>query len=264
MTNLIHADLTYTLRGVMFDVYNQLGPALPEKVYQQAMSIGLEKQGLSHQRERSFEVYYRNQRVGFYLTDIWLKGGQVIVELKVAPEILPIHQAQTISYLKVTDADLALIANFGAASMQIERLPNFVRHKTVDLHWTPQTLPDSALYPELTDKLLQSLHQVQLALGAGFLHQIYRRATMIELQYQGIKFEYIKTMPLTYQGQQIGLQEVRLIAVEGKILVATIAVKQLNQTMRQALQARLRHLDFQLGILANFNTPRLEFIMVRI
>jgi len=262
MTKLIHADLTYTLRGLLFDVYNRLGPMLPERFYQQAVSIGLEKQGIKHQLERSFEVYYRNQRVGLYMTDIWLEGSQVILELKVAPEILPVHKAQAISYLKVTDADLALIANFGAASMQIGRLPNFVRHKTVE--WSSKTLPNSALYPELTDQLLQVLYQVHVELGAGFLHQVYRRATMIELRYQQIKFEYIKNIPLTYQGQQIGLQDVRLIAVEGKILVATVAVKQLDETMRQQLQARLRHLGFQLALLANFNSTCLEFVMVRV
>jgi GxxExxY protein len=263
MSKLIHEDLTYTIRGVLFDVHNQLGPMLPEDFYQQAVEIGLAAKGIDCKREKPFEVYYRQQRVGLYYVDHWLESGKIILELKVAPQILPLHQAQAISYLKVTNADLAIVVNFGAKSLEDKRLPNYLRDKQVDFQWESR-LPDTDLpYPELTNRLLEVCHRVHFELGPGFLHQIYRRATMVELQHQQIKYQYIKKIPITYQGHNLGQQDVRLILAADKILLATIAVKQLDETMKAQLKARLQHLGYSFGLLANFNSTTLEVMTVQ-
>ncbi len=264
MTKLIHADLTYTIRGVLFDVHNQLGPMLPEKYCQKAVIIGLRAKGIKCEAEKEFEVYYRNQRVGLYYVDVWIEGGKVILELKVAPKILPLHKGQAISYLKVTDADLAMVINFGAASLQVERLPNFVRDKVVEFEWEKRPVDTIIPDPELTNRLLEACHQVHFELGSGFLHQIYRRATMIELQHQQLQYEYIKKMPIIYQGHTLGTQDVRLIAVKDKILLATVAVKQIDETMKAQLKTRLKHLGFQFSLLANFHDTTLEIVTVQV
>jgi GxxExxY protein len=263
MTDIIHKELSYTIRGVLLDVHNHLGPMLPEEFYQQAVEIGLTAKRIDCKGQKPFEVYYRQQRVGLYYVDLWLEGGKVLLELKVAAEILPLHQAQAISYLKVTDADLAIVVNFGAKSLEDKRLPNYLRDKHVNFEWTPR-LPDTDLpYPELTNRLLEVCHRVHFELGPGFLHQVYRRATMVELQHQGLKYQYIKKIPITYQGHQLGLQDVRLILVADKILLATIAVKQLDDTMKAQLKARLQHLGYSFGLLANFNSTTLEIVTVQ-
>ena len=101
MTHLIHKELSYVVRGVLFDVHNKLGPLLPERFYQEAVLIGLDGQGIGCRSEKPFEVFYREQRVGLYYVDVWVEEGQLLLELKVAPEILPLHRGQAISYLKV-------------------------------------------------------------------------------------------------------------------------------------------------------------------
>ncbi len=263
MANIIHKELSYTIRGVLLDVHNELGPMLPEEFYQQAVEIGLTAKGIDCKGQKPFEVYYRRQRVGLYYVDLWLEGGKVLLELKVAAEILPLHQAQAISYLKVTDADLAIVVNFGAKSLEDKRLPNYLRDKQVNFEWVPR-LPDTDLpYPELTNRLLEVCHRVHFELGPGFLHQVYRRATMVELQQQGLKYQYIKKIPITYQGHELGLQDVRLILVADKILLATIAVKQLDDTMKAQLKARLQHLAYSFGLLTNFNSTVLEVLTVQ-
>ena len=263
MSKLIHEDLTYTIRGVLFDVHNQLGPMLPEAFYQQAVAIGLEAKGLDCKTEKPFEVYYRRQRVGLYYVDLWIEGGKVILELKVAPQILPLHQAQALSYLKVTDADLAIVVNFGAKSLEDKRLPNYLRDKQVDFEWELRRTDADLPYPELTNRLLEICHRVHFELGPGFLHQVYRRATMIELQQQNLSYQYIKKLPITYQGHQVGIQDVRLILVADKILLATVAVKPVDEVMKAQLKARLQHLGYQFGLLANFNSTTLEAATVR-
>ena len=262
MTKLIHADLTYTIRGILFDIHNQLGPMLPENIYQQAIVIGLEAEGIACQIEKPFEVFYRGGQVGLYYIDVWIEGGKLILELKVAPEIHSLHQAQAISYLKVTDADLAIVANFGAHQLETERLPNFLRDKSVVFDWQPRAGSEAIPYPELSNRVLEVCHRVHFELGPGFLHQVYRRATMIELEHQGLLYRYIKTMPLSYQGQSIGVHDVRLIAVDEKFLVATIAVRQIEPAMKQQLHARLKHLGFPWGLIINFHDTKLEIVTV--
>jgi GxxExxY protein len=248
---------------VLFDVYNKLGPLLPEKFYQEAVEFGLTKRGIKCEKEKEFEVYYRGQRVGLYYVDLWIEGGKIILELKVAPEITPLHRAQAISYLKVTDADLAIVVNFGAESLFDERLPNFLRDKIVKFEWEQRPIGEEMLYPELTGRLLEILHRVHFELGPGFLHQVYRRATMVELREQGLHYEYIKEVPIYYDEHYLGQQETRLIRVEDQVLLATVAVKQADQTMQGQLRARLRHSGLRLGLLANFNSTALQVVIVR-
>jgi GxxExxY protein len=263
MTKLIHEELSYIVRGVLFDVHNRLGPMLPEKFYQAAVAVGLESKGIKGETEKAFEVYYRQQRVGLYYVDVWIEDGKIILELKVAPKILPLHQAQAISYLKVTDADLAIVVNFGTESVEIERMPNFVRDKLVLFEWEKRPVTTGIPYPDLTNRLLEICHRVHFELGPGFLHQVYRRATMVELQHQGLSYQYIKQLPITYQGHHLGIQAVRLIAVADKILLATVAVKQVDEVMKAQLKARLKQVELQLGLLANFNETTLEVMTVQ-
>ena len=262
-TIFLHKKLSYAVRGVLFDVHNKLGPNLPEKFYNDAVIIGLRAANIRCQPEKQFSVQYRGVEVGRYYVDVWIEDGKMLLELKVAPKLLPIHRAQAISYLKVTDADVAFIVNFGQASLVDERLPNFVRNKEVNFSWKPQPPNPEWLYPELVNDLLTALHRVHVEMGAGFFHHVYRRAVMVELQEQHIGHNYIKETPIYYKGEHLGNQPTRLIHVEDKVLVAAVAVAALDDTMKAQLKARMKHLDVQLGILANFNSTQLEFMVVR-
>ena len=133
MTKLIHPDLSYQVRGVLFDIYNSLGPNLAEKNYTNATEIGLRQKSIACEVEKPFEIFYEGSRVGLYYVDVWIENGKIILENKVSVEIIPRHKAQALSYLKLTDADLALVVNFGSSSLQVERLPNFMRDKTESL-----------------------------------------------------------------------------------------------------------------------------------
>ena len=93
MPKLIHPELSYQVRGVLLDVYNAMGPLLKEEYYRDAIIIGLEKRGISCEPEKEFEVYYEGVRVGLYFVDVWIEGGKILLELKVTPEIRPVHKA---------------------------------------------------------------------------------------------------------------------------------------------------------------------------
>jgi GxxExxY protein len=156
------------VRGVLLHVYNKLGPLLKEEYYRDAIVLGLEKRRMACEWEKGFEVYYEGERVGLYYVDVWIEDGKILLELKVAPAIAPIHKAQAISYLKVTDADLAIVANYGGPSLEDERLPNFLRDKKADFVWEPRSAVQGLLYPDLVNDIQRACHRVHF-LGTGIL-----------------------------------------------------------------------------------------------
>ncbi len=264
MTQLLYADLTYAIRGVLMQVHTALGPGLPEVFYDEAASIGFQEAGIACERQKSFYVYYEDVQVGHYIPDATFECDKILLDYKVENEITSLHKAQVISYVKVTDADLGLVANFGAASLQVERLPNFLRDKRPQFEWQPRPCPDDALYPDLTARLFRCLHKVHFTLGPGFFHRVYRRATMVELEHSELSCRYVKELPVYFHDHHLGSVPCRLIIVEDKIAIAAFALCEVGEAERMALHARLRQLDLQLGLLANFHDTRLDIQPVRV
>ncbi len=264
MPQLIHPELSYAVRGALFDVHNALGPLLKEEFYENAIAIALGKRGIRCVTQKEFEVLYESERVGLYYVDVWIEDGKILLELKVSSAIEPLHKAQAISYLKVTNADLAIVANFGGASLEDERLSNFLRGRHPEFNWDCHAVTDEFLYPDLTNEILRACHRVHFVLGPGFFHQIYRRAAMVELRRSSLAYEYIKRLPVEYEGQVLGQQDIRLILVERKVLLATFALREIDAAMAEYLKAIMRRLGIRLGLLANFHDVKLKISAVRL
>jgi len=263
-TKLLHADLTYKIRGALFHVGNNLLPGLPEKDVQKAVSIALTKRKISHSLEKEFHVYYKGVEVGRYYCDI-VVGRKVLLELKVVPVLTGLHRAQLISYLRVSGADVGLLVNFGNPKVEIERYAYFYAQRRPDFTWQPQ-IPDDPmlLYPHLVGRLYECLHCVHYELGPGFFHHVYRRATQVELNEQGIQFEFVREIPVFYEGEYLGVQNCRLLIVEDKLLVAAFAVREMGAVFDTRMRHYLSHFGKKLGLLANFHGERIEIRPVRI
>ncbi len=261
MATLLHADLTYYLRGIGFKIHNALGAGHCEVDYENALVYQFERDGIEFIQQPLYTMCYRNKQIGLYRPDFTLATGKVQLDLKATPAITPLHKAQVLSYLAVTDAELGFIMNFGAASMEYVRLPNYLQKRKVQSHAPP---PTGLLHVELTTPILQALHTVHTTLGPGFLHQCYRRATRIELSHIGITFDYLKEIPLRFDGHIIGKKETRLFWVEQKLLVATVALTEVTPAHISNLRWAMRELDCQLGLIANFYPTQLSVQFVRI
>ena len=108
-------------------VHKELGPGLLESVYKTCMKIELSRIGLQVQSEVPLPIYYRGSKVmdeGFRL-DL-LVEDQIIVELKSAERVLPIHLKQLLTYLRLADNPLGLLINFNQIMLKdgIYRIAN--------------------------------------------------------------------------------------------------------------------------------------------
>ncbi|MCL2699442.1 MAG: GxxExxY protein [Defluviitaleaceae bacterium] len=109
---LIHQELTKTIIGCFYKVYNTLGYGFLEHVYENAMVHELSKNQLLTKRQFAIEVYYENIVVGQYFADI-LVEDKIILELKAVSELNDVHKAQLMNYLKATGKNVGLLMNFG-------------------------------------------------------------------------------------------------------------------------------------------------------
>jgi GxxExxY protein len=109
---LKHSEITETIIGVFYDVYNELGHGFLESVYSEAMSLALTQAGLHAEHEVSLPVWFRGDKVGQYFADL-LVDNAVLVELKAARTIEPAHEAQLLHYLRATEIEIGLLLNFG-------------------------------------------------------------------------------------------------------------------------------------------------------
>ena len=119
--NYKHSDLTSKIIKAFYNVYNELGYGFLEKVYENAMYIELQEQGLFCELQETIKVYYKNNTVGFYCADIVVEN-KVIIELKAVEKITKIHEVQLVNYLKATEIEIGLLLNFGKEPQIIRRI----------------------------------------------------------------------------------------------------------------------------------------------
>ncbi|KMQ65874.1 GxxExxY protein [Chryseobacterium koreense CCUG 49689] len=105
-------DLTYAIRKAIFAVYNSLGSGLLESVYERALVIELESQGLKTESQYPISVFYKKIDLGLGFRADILVENEIIIEVKSVVELAPIHHKQLLNYLKLTELHLGLLVNF--------------------------------------------------------------------------------------------------------------------------------------------------------
>jgi GxxExxY protein len=123
-------EISYQIRGAVFNVYNELGPGLLEKVYEQALIIELQNKELQVQNQVLIEVLYKGFDLDLqYRLDL-LVNEQVVIELKSVETLLPVHHKQLITYLKLAKKPLGFLINFNTDSIKdnIIRIANDKNH----------------------------------------------------------------------------------------------------------------------------------------
>jgi GxxExxY protein len=118
---LPHFELTATILKCCFIVIDELGCGFLESVYKNALAVTLQQERLNVSKEKSFQVFFREHKIGHYIADLIVENT-VIIELKCCKSLLPEHQAQTINYLKVSNIPIGLLVNFGQKKLEYKRL----------------------------------------------------------------------------------------------------------------------------------------------
>ena len=109
--------LTKTVIGCAIEVHRNLGPGLLESSYEACLIYELSKIGLSAKNQVELPIYYKDQYINTgYRLDILLPN-KLIIELKAVDKLLPIHSAQLITYMKLSEISTGLLINFNVLKL---------------------------------------------------------------------------------------------------------------------------------------------------
>jgi GxxExxY protein len=115
---LIHEALTEQIIGSAIEVHKLIGPGLLESVYEECLCYELHLRSLEFQRQVTVPVVYKGVKLDCgYRLDLIVENS-VILELKCVDRVLPIHEAQLITYLKLLDKPVGFIINFNVSALK--------------------------------------------------------------------------------------------------------------------------------------------------
>ncbi len=128
--------LTERIIGCCIEVHRELGPGLLESVYEECLCVVLEEVGLTYDRQGMVPITFRGRDLGVSFRYDVLVEQTVILELKAVDQVTGLHQAQLLTYLKLTGHPLGLLCNFNVPvfTKGLTRLANPAC--AVDLHLT--------------------------------------------------------------------------------------------------------------------------------
>ncbi|HTK28375.1 MAG TPA: GxxExxY protein [Vicinamibacterales bacterium] len=110
-------ELLRRVIGCCIEVHRALGPGLHESAYNQAVAWELLSSGIRFERERPFEVLYRDHVVALHRLDFLIED-QIVLELKAVERIDRVHIGQALTYLRVSKRRVALVINFNVAMLR--------------------------------------------------------------------------------------------------------------------------------------------------
>ena len=121
MKQFIHKDLTYKIIGCAMEVHKVLGTGFLESVYEGALCVEFKRIKIPFNIQVEFPVMYKREKIKNFVCDL-VVDDEIVVEFKAIKQITDIERAQLLNYLKVTGMKVGLLINFGAKSLQYERM----------------------------------------------------------------------------------------------------------------------------------------------
>jgi len=115
MKRMKEETLTREIIGALIEVHRYWGPGLYEEIYQRSVAEELRIRGIPHVEQLALPLLYKGHRVGDDLRlDVWV-AERAVVEIKAVRELLPVHDSQTLTYMRLTKSPVGLLVNFNVA-----------------------------------------------------------------------------------------------------------------------------------------------------
>ena len=242
--------------GAAIAVHRELGPGVDEAAYEGALALKLQALGIAHTCQAPLRINYRGTSLDCgYRYDL-LVDPRLPIELKAVEQILPIHQAQLLTYMRLGSHPLGLLINFdvpvlkeGIQRMALTRLPPTAAVSSVD-HGVHLDFASA--------EILASAEEVHRTLGPGLLRSAYEECLCHEFRQRGVAHERQRALPLQFEGRDLAHHAHLSLVVGETVPVVCVSAPQLTRLHECRLLARLRQTGWSFGWLINFNSPTLQ------
>ena len=125
LCDFVDPRLTHEIVDSAVEVHRRLGPGLLESVYRSCMARELDLRALNHREEVPIPIIYKGLEVAAYRADMIVENN-ALLELKAVEQILPLHEAQILTYLKLSKLRVGFLMNFNVTRLSLG-LRRFVR-----------------------------------------------------------------------------------------------------------------------------------------
>lgn len=125
-TRSYYKDLIYKVNGAAIEVHKELGPGLLESVYHKCLIYELENRGIRFLSELTIPIQYKDIELEADLRCDLLIEDDLVVELKAIDKVLPIHEAQLLTYMKLLEVPVGLMINFNCTHIFSEGQKTYV------------------------------------------------------------------------------------------------------------------------------------------
>ena len=123
MTKKMITRLSYEIMGCAIEVHKELGPGLLESIYEKCLIFELNKNGFNVVNQLSIQIKYKEIELNSNFRLDLLVNDLIIVEIKSVVQLLPIHQAQLLTYMKLLKKPQGLLLNFNSTNLSKESVP---------------------------------------------------------------------------------------------------------------------------------------------
>jgi len=142
---LIGSTFSESVIGAAIDVHKSLGPGLLESAYQRCLAIELQCRGLPFEAQLRVPLIYRGRPVDCDYRIDFLVGRELVVEIKSADRLLPVHTAQILTYLRILHVPHGLLLNFNSPTLRSGLRSFHAARETYSPAGSPQTAANSTV-----------------------------------------------------------------------------------------------------------------------
>jgi GxxExxY protein len=115
---LIHKEITEKVLGAAVEVHRHLGPGLLESAYEACLCHELDLRGLTYESQVKMPLEFKGLKIdGAYRLDLIVEG-KIVIELKSVDALLPVHEAQLMTYLKLSGMKVGFLMNFNMPTLK--------------------------------------------------------------------------------------------------------------------------------------------------
>tara|TARA_R110002049_G_scaffold66551_2_gene173782 strand:- start:95 stop:934 length:840 start_codon:yes stop_codon:yes gene_type:complete len=255
-------DLTKRVIGAAITVHRAFGPGLDEADYEQALHLELLDLGVEHKCQVPLPLIYKGVRLDCgYRMDLIVED-RLLLELKVVNGLHSLHEAQLLTYLRLSKIELGLLMNFNVLMLR----DGIVRRAhTVGSASSPLiSLPPRHGFDALSEEVLAAALEVQHVLGNGLLRGTYEACLAHELALRGIKVERGLPAKLLYREQILHSNKLIPLLVDGRLMIACHCVSELGPLQLARDRSLLKAAGADVGLSINFHSDSLATEIRRI
>lgn len=249
--------LTGSIIGAAIAVHRELGPGLNEPIYETAFCTQLSAMGISYSYQRPLPLIYKGTKLDCgYRMDV-VANQCLVVELKSVDSILPVHEAQLLTYLRISRIELGLLLNFDVAVLK-----DGIRRRALSSGWeipsNAEHCPAAESFDRLSRVVLESALEVHRHLGPGLLRSSYESALCYELSRRQIPFERRTMLELQFRDRPVNAATEIDLLVDGQLPVVCLSLGVITSLEKARLLSRMRQGMWRTGLILDFNVQLLR------